>query len=124
MATGVGRRVIACAPADQVWRADHGVRHLRLPRLAEALVRAGTRHRKSALFRHLARAEPIVIDDFCPAPLGDALRRDLLESVDDRSGKKSTIRHQPAARRGLAHDRDDPTLADAILDRLIHNACR
>ena len=122
--TGVGKSFIACALAHQACRADLSVRYLRLPRLAEELLRAGAQQKKSAFFTHLAKADLIVIDDFGLTPLADELRRDLLEIVDDRFDKKSTIVTSQLPVEAWHRYLDDPTLADAILDRLVHNAYR
>ena len=78
--------------------------------------------RKSAFFKLLAKADLLVLDDFGLTPLADPFKRDLLEIVDDRFDKKSTlITSQMPVEAWHAH-LDDPTLADAILDRLVHNA--
>ena len=123
-ATGVGKSYLACALAHQACRQDKSVRYYRLPRLAEDLLRAGALQKKSALFKHLAKADLLVLDDFGLTPMSDEFKRDLLEIVDDRFDKTSTLITSQ-----LPVDRwhawlDDPTLADAILDRLVHNAYR
>jgi DNA replication protein DnaC len=122
--TGVGKSYIACALAHQACRQDMSVRYFRVPRLTEELLRAGAQQRKAAFFKHLAKADLLVLDDFALAPLGDEIKRDLLEIVDDRYDKQSTlITSQLPVEQWHAY-LDDPTLADAILDRLVHNAYR
>jgi len=122
--TGVGKSYLACALAHAACRADASVRYFRVPRLIEDLTRAGAESRKSALFRALAKVDLIVLDDFALTPLSDANRRDLLEILDDRYDKKSTlITSQLPVEQWHAY-LGDPTLADAILDRLVHNAYR
>jgi DNA replication protein DnaC len=98
------------------------VRYLRLPRLVEELARATALQKKSQLFKHLAKFQLLIIDDFGLTPLADEIKRDLLEIVDDRFDKSATlITSQLPVERW--HDYlADPTLADAILDRLVHNA--
>lgn len=123
-ATGVGKSYLACALAHAACRADYAVRYFRIPRLIEELARAGAQSRKSAFFRSLAKIDLLVLDDFALTPLTDAHRRDLLEILDDRYDKKSTlITSQLPVEQWHAY-LGDPTLADAILDRLVHNSYR
>ena len=100
------------------------MRCLRLPRLIEELARAEAQRKKSALFRQLAKVQLLMLDDFGLTPLTDSQQRDLLELLDDRYDKASTlVTSQLPIDRWHAY-LGDPTLADAILDRLIHNAHR
>jgi DNA replication protein DnaC len=122
--TGVGKSYIACALAHQACRQDRSVRYFRLPRLTEELVRAGAQQKKSAFFRNLAKVDLLVLDDFGLAPMGDEIKRDLLEIVDDRFDKSSTLITSQLPVDQWHRHLDDPTLADAILDRLVHNAHR
>jgi DNA replication protein DnaC len=123
-ATGVGKSYLACALAHAACRADYSVRYFRIPRLVEDLARAGAQSRKSAFFRGLAKVDLLVLDDFALTPLSDSHRRDLLEILDDRYDKKSTlITSQLPVEQWHAY-LGDPTLADAILDRLVHNSYR
>lgn len=122
--TGVGKSYIACALAHQACRNDVSVRYFRMPRLAEELLRVGAHQKRSVFFRQLAKVTLLVIDDFGLVPMSDDVKRDLLEIFDDRFDKTSTI-----VTSQLPVDRwhtwlNDPTLADAILDRLVHNAYR
>jgi DNA replication protein DnaC len=89
--TGVGKSYIASALAHQACRQDRSVRYFRMPRLTEELLRAGAQQKKSAFFKHLAKADLLVLDDFGLAPMSDEIKRDLLEIVDDRFDKKSTL---------------------------------
>jgi DNA replication protein DnaC len=108
--------------AHQACRQDYSVRYFRVPRLTDELLSAGAQQKKSAFFKLLAKADLLVLDDFGLTPLAEPFKRDLLEIVDDRFDKKSTlITSQMPVAAWHAH-LDDPTLADAILDRLIHNA--
>lgn len=120
--TGVGKSYLACALAHHACRQDYAVRYFRVPRLTDELLRAGAQQKKSAFFKLLAKADLLVLDDFGLTPLAEPFKRDLLEIVDDRFDKKSTlITSQMPVEAWHAH-LDDPTLADAILDRLVHNA--
>lgn len=122
--TGVGKSYLGCALAQAACRADYSVRYFRMPRLIDELARAHAESRRSAYFRSLAKVDVIVLDDFALAPLTDLNRRDLLEILDDRYDKKSTlITSQLPIEQWHAY-LGDPTLADAILDRLIHNSYR
>jgi DNA replication protein DnaC len=120
--TGVGKSFLASALAHAACRADLSVRCFRLPRLVDELARYAAMQKRSALFRQLAKADLLVLDDFGLAPLADQTVRDLLEILDDRYDRKSTlITSQLPLDRWHAY-LGDRTVADAILDRLIHNA--
>lgn len=120
--TGVGKSYLACAIGQQACRQDISVRYLRLPRLIEELVRADALKRKSALFKHLAKFQLLILDDFGLAPIADMHQRDLLEIVDDRFDKTSAILTSQLPVEQWHTWLGDPTLADAILDRVVHNA--
>jgi len=120
--TGVGKSYIACALAQAACRHDLSVRYFRLPRLVDELAKAEALHKKSGFFKSLAKARLLVLDDFGLAPLGDQIKRDLLEILDDRYDQAATIvTSQLPVSKWHAY-LNDPTLADAILDRLVHNA--
>lgn len=122
--TGVGKSYLAAALAHAACRADFSVRCFRLPRLVEELARYGAMQKRSALFRQLAKADLLVLDDFGLAPLADQTVRDLLEILDDRYDRKSTlITSQLPIDQWHAY-LGDRTVADAILDRLVHNSYR
>jgi len=122
--TGVGKSFIACALAHAACRADFSVRCYRLPRLLEELARHAALQKRSALYRQLAKVDLIVIDDFGLAPLGADAVRDLLEILDDRYDRGSTlITSQLPVDQWHAY-LGDRTVADAILDRLVHNSYR
>jgi DNA replication protein DnaC len=122
--TGVGKSWIACAVGHAACRADHSVRFYRMPRLIDELARASAMNNRSSFFRGLAKVELLVLDDFGLAPLTESTRRDLLEILDDRYDKQSTlITSQLPVEQWHAY-LGDPTLADAILDRLLHNSHR
>jgi DNA replication protein DnaC len=122
--TGVGKSYVAAALAHSACRADLSVRCYRMPRLVEELARYGAMQKRSALLRQLAKADLLVLDDFGLAPLADETVRDLLEILDDRYDRRSTLitSQLPVDQwHGYLGDR---TVADAILDRLVHNSYR
>lgn len=122
--TGVGKSFIASAFSHAACRADFSVRCFRLPRLVEELARYAAMQKRSALYRQLAKVDLIVIDDFGLTPLADETVRDLLEILDDRYDRKSTlITSQLPVDQWHAY-LGDRTVADAILDRLVHNSYR
>lgn len=120
--TGVGKTFLACALAQKACREGYSVHYARTNRLLGelAIARAdGTYPRRLA---QLARTDLLVLDDWGLAPLTGEQARDLLEILDDRYASRSML---IAAQLPLEHWHDylaDPTLADAILDRLVHNA--
>lgn len=122
--TGVGKSYLACAIAHAACRADHSVRCYRLPRLIDDLTRATAMQNRSSFFRGLAKVDLLVLDDFGLTPLSDQTRRDLLEILDDRYDRKSTILTSQLPIEQWHAYLADPTLADAILDRLVHNSYR
>lgn len=122
--TGVGKSWIACALGHAACRADHSVRFYRMPRLVDELARATALNNRSSFFRSLAKVDLLMLDDFGLAPLTEQTRRDLLEILDDRYDKKSTLITSQLPVEQWHTYLGDPTLADAILDRLIHNSYR
>lgn len=122
--TGVGKSYIASALAHAACRADFSVRCYRLPRLVEDLARHAAQQKRSLFYRQLARIDLLVIDDFGIAPLGPDAVRDLLEILDDRYDRNSTlITSQLPVDQWHAY-LGDRTVADAILDRIVHNSYR
>jgi DNA replication protein DnaC len=121
---GVGKSFIASAFAHAACRADYSVRSFRLPRLIEEIARYHAQSNRSAFLKQLAKVDLLYIDDFGLSPLADQTKRDLLEIMDDRYDKKSTLitSQLPVDQWHLWID--EPTLADAILDRLVHNSHR
>ncbi len=121
---GVGKTWLACALAHKACRDGHTARYLRLPRLIEDLAIARADGRYLKLLRNFARTDLILIDDFGLVALNDDARRDLLEILDDRHGRKSTLVTSQLPVETWHDYLGEPTLADAILDRLVHNAYR
>jgi DNA replication protein DnaC len=120
--TGVGKSYLASALAHAACRADFSVRCFRLPRLIDELTRFAALQRRSAFFKQLAKADLLVLDDFGLAPLSDQTVRDLLEILDDRYDRASTLITSQLPLDQWHAYLGDRTVADAILDRLVHNA--
>lgn len=123
-ATGVGKSYIACALAQRACREGHSALYFRLPRLLQELGLARADGRYGKLLATLAKTNVVVLDDLGLGPLTDEQRRDLLEMFDDRHGNRSTIVTSQLPVKNWHEALGDPTLADAILDRLVHNAHR
>jgi DNA replication protein DnaC len=121
---GVGKSFIASALAHAACRADYSVRSFRLPRLIEELTRHRAQASTSAFLKQLAKVDLLYIDDFGLTPLADQSKRDLLEILEDRYDKKSTLITSQLPVDQWHAWIDEPTLADAILDRLVHNSHR
>ena len=122
--TGTGKSWLACALGHKACRDDRSVLYWRVPRLLDALALARGDGRHARLLKTLARVELLLLDDWGLAPLTSVQGRDLLEIVDDRHGRASTI---VTSQVPVAHWHEliaDPTIADAILDRLVHTAHR
>lgn len=122
--TGIGKSFIACALANKACRDGYTVLYHRLPRLLGELALAKVDGTYGSKLAALARARVLVLDDWGLHPLTDAARRDLLELLEDRYGQGSTIVTSQLRVTGWHEAIGDPTLADAILDRLVHNAHR
>jgi len=120
--TGCGKTFLACALAHKACREGYTAHYLRVPRLLQDLHIAKGDGRYGKILSGLARTHLLVFDDWGLSILTDEQRHDLLEIIEDRHGLRSTI---VATQLPLDKWHDiigDPTLADAILDRLIHNA--
>jgi len=122
--TGVGKSWLACALGHKACRDNRSVLYQRVPRLFPDLALARGDGRYPRLMRALGRVMLLILDDWGLEPLGPEQRRDLLEIVEERYGRSATmITSQIPVDRW--HDViGDPTLADAILDRVVHNAHR
>jgi DNA replication protein DnaC len=122
--TGGGKSYLACALAQKACREGYTAFYPRRPRLFVDLEIARGDGRYPKLMRQLARVDVPILDDFGLEPLSDRHRRDLLELFEDRYAARSTIMTSQLPS-NLWHDAiGDPTLADATLDRLVHNAHR
>jgi DNA replication protein DnaC len=122
--TGVGKTFLSCALAHAACRDNFNVRYLRISRLLHQTTLAHADGSYPKLLDALARVQLLVIDDWLRDPLTRLQSQDLLEILDDRYGRSSTLvaTQVPVAE---WHARfPDPTIGDAILDRLVHNAYR
>jgi DNA replication protein DnaC len=121
---GVGKSWLASALGHQACRDNRSVLYQRVPRLFAdlALARGDGRHQR--LLRTLARADLLILDDWGLEPLDAAARHDMLEILDDRYGRRSTVITSQLPVESWHQLIGDPTYADAILDRLVHNANR
>ena len=122
--TGCGKTWLACALGNQACRQGLSVRYLRLPRLLEQLRIAHGDGSWSRLLGQLARTDLVILDDWGIHKLNAAQRHDLMELIEDRHGRRATL---IASQLPVEHWHEligEATLADAILDRLLHNAHR
>ena len=123
-ATGLGKSWIACALGHKACRDNRSVQYHRVPRLFEALALARGDGRYGRLLKTISRVQLLVLDDWGLSMLNPSERRDLLEILDDRHGRASTIVTSQVPVDQWHAIIGDPTLGDAILDRLVHNAHR
>lgn len=120
--TGVGKTWLACALAQKACREGYTAHYLRLPRVLHEMTIAKGDGRYPKLLATLAKTDVLILDDWGLAPLTPEQRRDLLEILEDRHGTRSTLATSQLPVEKWHDSIGDPTLADAILDRLIHNA--
>jgi DNA replication protein DnaC len=123
-ATGTGKTYVACALGQSACRHGLTVRYLRLPRLLHDLGLARADGSYGKLLATLAKTDLVILDDWGLAPLADRERRDLLEVLEDRYGRRATLVTSQLPLEHWHNCVGDPTFADAILDRLIHQAHR
>ncbi|MBA3587569.1 IS21-like element helper ATPase IstB [Methylibium sp.] len=121
---GVGKTWLASALGQKACRDDRTVIYKRLPRLFAELELAHGDGRFPRLFRSLVRADLLILDDWGPDRLTASQRRDLMEIVEDRYGAGSTLVTSQLPVDAWHEVVGEPTFADAILDRLVHNAYR
>jgi DNA replication protein DnaC len=122
--TGLGKSWLACALGHKACRDDRSVLYHRVPRLFDALALARGDGRHARLLKTLARVELLILDDWGLASVTADQGRDLLEILDDRHGRRSTIVTSQVDVKHWHAMIANPTVADAILDRLVHNAHR
>lgn len=123
-ATGTGKTYVGCALGHQALRKGHRVRYYRTSRLLDELTLARADGSYAKLLGRLARYDVLILDDFLISPPTEMQRRDLLEVLEDRYGNRSTICGSQLPVDSWHAQLGDPTLADALLDRLVHNAYR
>lgn len=120
--TGVGKSFLACALAHKACREGYRTLYFRLPRLLQELSIARGDGRYGKVLTNLAKTDLLVIDDWGLQPLDDHGRRDILEILEDRHKIRSTVVTSQFPVQHWHEVVGDQTLADAILDRLVHNA--
>lgn len=120
--TGCGKSYLAAALGQVACRHGHRTLYTRVPRLLQQLAIARADGTYARLLARLAKVNVLILDDFLIAPLKDAERRDLLEILEDRYGHSSTVITSQLATGQWHAALGDPTVADAICDRVVHNA--
>jgi DNA replication protein DnaC len=121
-ATGVGKSYIACALGQSACRRGHRVLYRRVPRLLDEVALARVDGTYARLLAKLARADVLILDDWGLGTLKEPQRHDLLEILEDRYGRVSSVVTSQLPVSKWHAWIGDPTLADAILDRLVNNA--
>jgi DNA replication protein DnaC len=122
--TGVGKSYIACALGQKACRDGYTVMYRRTSRLFDEMAQARADGTYPHLLRRIAKAQVLILDDFGLETLGAAQRKELLEVLDDRYQSGSTILTSQLEPKDWHPVIGDETLADAICDRLVHNAHR
>ena len=121
---GVGKSWLSCALAQKACRDGYSVHYARVPRLFADLELAHGDGSFARLFRTLTRADLLILDDWGPDRLNPSQRRDLMEIVEERYGRGSMLITSQLPVDKWHDVIGEPTFADAILDRLVHNAYR
>ena len=122
--TGIGKTWLACALANQACREGYSAQYFRVPRMLHDLGMARADGSWSRVFKRLAKADVLLLDDWGVAPLTDPERRELLEIVEERHGRRATVITSQLPVEKWHGYIGEATLADSILDRLVHNAHR
>ena len=122
--TGTGKTWLSCALAQQAARSGLTVLYTRTTRLMQELHVAHGDGSFGRRLAQLARIDLLVLDDFAGAPMAAGERTDLLELLDDRVGSRATLITSQLAVNVWHAWLDDPTVADAILDRIVHSSHR
>jgi DNA replication protein DnaC len=122
--TGVGKTFLACALAQKACREGFRTFYLRSPQFFYQIALARADGSYASLIKRFSKTHLVVLDDLGLAPLTDTERRDLLEVIEDRHGNTSTLITSQLPVENWHDHIGDPTIADAILDRLVHNAHR
>jgi DNA replication protein DnaC len=121
-ATGVGKTYVACALGQHACRQGYRAIYRRLPRFFQELALARADGSYTTLLARFARVDVLVLDDWGLAALTDVQRQDLLEVLEDRDATRSTIITSQLPRDQWHAYLGEPTIADAVLDRVVHNA--
>jgi DNA replication protein DnaC len=123
-ATGTGKTYLSCALGRAACEAEFNVRYLRTSRLLQSLALAQADGSYPQLLRSLARTHLLIFDDWLRDSLSRSQAKDLLEILDDRYGRAATLVATQVPVQDWHARIPDPTLADSVLDRLVHNAYR
>jgi DNA replication protein DnaC len=121
-ATGVGKTYLACALANRACRMGYSAFYIRIPQLFQNLTIARGDGSYPKVMKNLLKAKVLILDDLGLAPMSAQERRDLLEVIEDRHGLASTVVAAQVPIDSWHANIRDPTIADALLDRLVHNA--
>ena len=122
--TGIGKSWLSCALAQKACRDGYTVFYARVPRLFADLELAHGDGRFARLFRTLVKADLLILDDWGPDRLSADARRDLMEIIEDRHGRGSVLITSQLPIDKWHDIIGEPTFADAILDRIVHNSYR
>jgi DNA replication protein DnaC len=122
--TGVGKSWLACALGHKACRDNRSVLYQRVPKLFADLALARGDGRHTRIMRTLTGTQLLILDDWGLDPLDAGTRRDLYEILEERYGRRSTILTSQVPVDKWHEIIGNPTYADAILDRLVHNAHR
>ena len=122
--TGIGKSFLASAFVERACRRGFSARYVRMPRLLHEIAVGRGDGSYTRLLARLAKLDLLAIDDWLLAPLRDAERRDLMEVIEDRSEQASTLIASQLPTQDWHGVIGDPNQADAICDRLLHNAHR
>lgn len=122
--TGTGKTFLACALAHKACLSNYSAVYYRMPRLLSDLPLAKGDGRYKKMMETIAKTNVLILDDFGLTPFTDESRRDLLEILDDRHDKRSTLITSQLPVKLWYETIGNGTVADAILDRLVHNAYR
>lgn len=123
-ATGTGKTYLACALANHACRKGFSAMYRRATRFFDELALARADGSYPRLLTRIARIDVLVLDDWGMTPIRDAERREMLEIIDDRCGSRATVMTSQISTEKWHDLVGDPTTADAICDRLLHNAHR
>ena len=120
--TGAGKSYLACALAQKACRDGYSVIYQRVPRLLQEIAVSRLDGRYNKIIAPVTKCEVLILDDMLISPLTREEQRELLEIVEDRYDRKATVITSQLPVKAWHDAMQDPTLADAILDRLVHNA--
>jgi len=122
--TGLGKSWLACALGQRACREGFSVRYLRVPKLMDMMKAARGDGTAPRLIERLGKVQLLILDDFAMYPLGSDQRRDMMEIVEERAQRRSTIITSQLGVEDWHRAFGDPTLADALLDRFVNSAYR